>query len=392
MRFGQGRGGELVERLALVALGAASIGPLLLYFYGVAAFRTTILILLLPAEIILASLGWWLKRRQRTVAYQRLLAGIWAGGLATLTYDLCRLPVAWSGVPVFKAISYFGTVSVGRESPSIVSEVLGWGYHFSNGVGFGLMYAAFVSVPRWWTAIAWGLVLEGIMLLTPYAEVFGYRLSPQFLSITIGAHVVYGATLWGALRCWLKDRRFGDAPPLMPRTLVLGFAAAPLGIAGVAYGFHAQHAAALPPSPPPYVGPHLYVTWNVPEADRVAALWVLHRFVDTDAELYFVAPFSVVGYGQPFDLPEANVRRGAEQSATEVLLERAGLTADSRLQELAAMTHLVELVPWQLVGSPEAFALAQLLQNETASCGNVLHPACLGSVFAFLDRWYEQAP
>ena len=38
------------------------------------------------------------------------------------------------------------------------------------------------------------------MLLTPYAEVFGYQRDGRFMAITIGSHAVYGFVLWLGLR------------------------------------------------------------------------------------------------------------------------------------------------------------------------------------------------
>ena len=158
--------------LVPLLLGASSIASLLLYFYGVFDMRRGVLSMLLPAVVLLILVMLWAQRTGRQSLSHRMLAGLWAGALAMLMYDLVRVPIVWSGLPVFKAISYFGTVIVDTPAPSPLSEVIGWTYHFSNGVGFGLMYAVLVLRPHWLTATLWGLVLEGAMLLTPYAEVF----------------------------------------------------------------------------------------------------------------------------------------------------------------------------------------------------------------------------
>src|SRR6202034_3897192 len=130
----------------------------------------------------------------------RIIAGLWAGVFATFAYDLVRLPIVLGGgVAVFKAICYFGTIVLRQSSPTAFSEIVGWAYHLSDGIGFALLYVCLFSKPRRWTAVLWGLFLEGIMLLTPYAEVFGYRIGVQFVSITIAAHMVYGLALWVAL-------------------------------------------------------------------------------------------------------------------------------------------------------------------------------------------------
>jgi hypothetical protein len=267
----------------------------------------------------------------------------------------------------------------------LASEVVGWAYHLSNGVSFGLMYAVIVRRAGPVTAVLWGLVLEGVMLLTPYAEVFGYHMDSRFLAITIGAHMVYGLVLWLALRLW----RFPVKQP-STRSLALGILGTVLGIALIAVDFHQRYAEALPPSPPPYIGSHLYTTWDVPEPDRLAALWVLKRFVDPAARFYAVPPFSVIKHGRPFDLPEAEIRRQGASSATQVLIAKHGLETNPRLQALADMTHLAEVTPWMLLAHPDAQDLAQALRQVSAeACGQVLSANCLEPIFAFLDAWYN---
>lgn len=370
-------------------LGSASIASLLLYFYGIASMGGGTRWLLLPSLVILAVFLLWAHRRDKAMA-DRVLAGIWAGALATLAYDLVRVPIAASGVPVFKAISYFGTLIFGQTSPTFASEVAGWSYHLSNGIGFGLMYAVALSRPRLWTALIWGVLLELAMLLTPYAEVFGYRLSPKFLAITVGSHLVYGAILWGALGYWQYSRRpERSSRGSRGRTLTALALLAPLGVGGVAFDFHTRHAATIPPSPPAYLGDHLYTTWNALEPDRVAVLWLARRYLDPEARFHFVEPFSHIRFGQAIDVPEAEVRRSGTLSATEVFLEGHDLTGDEKLQALGEMAHLFEIARWQLPSRPEVYQLGQDLMKEVGECpGSDVSP-CVERGFRFLNAWYE---
>lgn len=379
---------NLPARLLLFTLSSLSIVSLLLYFLGFNSFRSgAFWLLMIEAAGVL--ILWASLRDDSTREVGNLItSGVWAGGLATLAYDLVRIPVAHAGVPVFKAISYFGTVMVGAESPTAASEVWGWGYHLSNGVSFGLMYAALVARPRVYSAVIWGLTLEAVMLLTPYAEVFGYRRDAKFLAITIGAHVVYGLVLWAALRLWAGGWR---GARLRPAHVVGGFLCVPVGIALVAADFNARYANALPPSPPPYIGPHLYTTWDVPEPDRVVAMWATRRFVEPQARFHFIKPFEAIRYGRPFDLPEATVRRRGLRSATQVTVDSAGLGSDARLDALARMTYLTEVTPWMLASDPEAGRLAELLRDAAErECGASLDPACAEKLFVLLDRIYDQ--
>lgn len=373
-------------------LGGVSILTLLLYFYGRASMGSSVLWLLLPAVVLLAAFVWWARRSGREELFDRVRAGLWAGALATLAYDVVRVPVAVSGVPVFKAISYFGTVMLGQSAPTLASEVAGWGYHLSNGIGFGLMYAVLVVRPRWWTATLWGLGLELCMLLTPYAEVFGYKISNQFLGITIGAHVVYGLVLWGCLRYWLGERSFGAALRHPASRLTLMLVAVPLGLGGVAWDFHARHVATIPPSPPPYLGPHLYVTWNVLEVDRIGVLWLNRRYIDPQARYHFVEPFTQIRHGTPIDTPEAEVRRMGARAATEILVEQLGLDGDLKLALLARTAHLEEITPWMRPADPEAFAFGQALITAMDTCSPAATGDCVERAFQYLDEWYAGAP
>lgn len=378
-----------------LVLGASSIATLLLYFYGVSSMGPAVKTILVPGALALAVVGIWSRQAQRYELLERIISGLWAGGLATLAYDVVRLPISLSGLPVFKAISYFGTIILDQPSPTPASEVVGWAYHLSNGIGFGLMYAAIIVRPRWWTAVIWSLVLEAVMLVTPYAEVFGYKVGSQFLAITISSHVIYGLVLWASLRYWLRGQRFQSEIRNRRSRLGLttGFAIVPIGIASVAFSFHQQHARQIPPSPPSYIGSHLYITWDVPEPDRIAALWVFKRFVHKEARFHFVPPFSPIRYGQPFDLPEAEIRRQATSSATEVLLAKYGLDSDPRLRSLAAMTHLAEVTPWLLPSDQEASRLVHEIRGVTEkACGSKLTPGCAEVLFSFLDNWYNHTP
>lgn len=348
----------------------------------------------LPGLALLIGLATWARFFSQDELWKRFVAGLWAGALATLAYDVVRLPISLWDVPVFKSISYFGTLILDLPSPTPLSEWVGWTYHLTNGVTFGLMYALVVKVPRWWTAVLWGVLLEGAMLVTPYAEVFGYQLAPPFVAMTLGAHVVYGLALWWALVSWSS---FQSSPQqVKPHSFRFRFTAglvlAILGIGGVAWSFHHQHAHRIPPSPPSYIGPHLYTTWDVAEPDRLAALWVLKRFVDPDAQFYFVPPMTRITFGQAFDTPEADMRRSATASATEVLVETKKLSTDPKLAALAEMTHLYEVSRWMLSSHPDAQRLGQELVTSADGCQKFLTPGCLDPVFAFLDHWHETPP
>jgi len=371
-------------RLAVFAFASLSIAGLLFYFVGVGRFRTFASVLLAVEVVGLAGLGLWARARGWREGTAILASGLWAGSIATLAYDLVRVPLVYSDIPIFKAISYFGLLLLDADHATATSEILGWGYHLTNGVSFGLMYAALVRRPGPLTAVVWGLSLEGVMLLTPYAEVFGYARDARFFAITLGSHAVFGLVLWLALRSYERTR---TRRPIGSAVGV--FLGVPIALAAMAADFHGLHASRLPPGPPPYVGPHLYTCWNTPEPDRVAVLWVMKRFADPAAEFHFIAPFEKVRYGTPFDLPEAEIRRESTSSATEVLARRASLPRSKQLALLIRTTHLAEVSRWMLISDAEAGREAAFLRDAARrTCGEKLREDCLPALFGELDYRY----
>jgi hypothetical protein len=135
---------------------------------------------------------------------------------------------------------------------------------------------------------------------------------------------------------------------------------------------------------------HLYTTWKVLEPDRLAALWVFRRFVEPQARFHFAAPFSHIVYGIPFDTPEAEVRRSATQSVTEILVTQNRLQADPELALLARMTYLYEVAPWMRPADPAASQLAQALITATGQCPLPDVTPCVERAFHYMDTWYLQ--
>src|SRR5438094_878851 len=253
--------------LVPAALGASSIATLLLYFYGVAELGHSVRVLLVPSTAALVVLIVWARRTDRRELYDRIMGGLWAGLFASLAYDIARIPIAHAGIPVFRAISYFGTV-------------------------------------------------------------------------------------------------FLDQPN--------------------------------PPSPPKYLGKHLYTTWDSLEPDRLAVMWVFQRFVDPDARFYFVRPFSPTPdrrmFGTAFDTPEAEIRRTGTQSAAEKLIVDRGLDKDPRLALMARLGHVWEITPWAYATDTAVKDLSLRMFAAKGTCGDLAEvPTCAERVLRTLDAWYDEA-
>ena len=174
--------------------------------------RKFTLVVSLPAFVILVGLG----LADRTCGNRRLWGGIMIGSVAGLIaavgYDIFRLPFVFAyglglhgivpALQLFKVFPRFGAMllgqSVEQQQYSLAAHLLGWAYHFSNGLTFGIMYLAVVGDARkhhWVWAVVMAVGLELGMLLTPYPAFFGIRATPTFVVVTLTAHLVFGVVL-----------------------------------------------------------------------------------------------------------------------------------------------------------------------------------------------------
>jgi hypothetical protein len=207
-------------RILIFGLASTSIACLLGEMYRLWPMRLFTLAVFLPACCALAALALhdFLRGDGRTG--RTILIGALAGLAAAAAYDLFRLPFVFStrwgldgvvpALPLFKVFPQFGAMILGEDGGgSLAANVIGWSYHFSNGLTFGVMFAALVDGqwrPRWPVAIVFAVGLELAMLLTPYPATFGIRVTTAFVAVTLAAHAIFGVTLGRAsigLEAWM---------------------------------------------------------------------------------------------------------------------------------------------------------------------------------------------
>lgn len=205
-----------VGRLLVVILSATSIWCLLAEFYGLCSMRTFTFWVLLPATAALAAIAVSDYLRGDGRLARAVLTGAIGGFLAACAYDLFRVPLVlaavdrlgpdWLRLPLFKVFPRFGAMILGEPfTPAqtdsqftLAAHLVGWTYHFSNGVTFGVMYLAMIGDARrrsWLWAVALAVGLELGMLLTPYTGFFGIHPGAKFVVVTVLAHLVFGVTL-----------------------------------------------------------------------------------------------------------------------------------------------------------------------------------------------------
>lgn len=183
-----------VLRLAVMALAATSIAALLAELYGVASMRSVFVFAALPSSVGLVLIA--ISRHPAlTDVGARIRVGALGGVVGTIGYDLVRIPFAMAGMRVFAPIHSYGVLVAGSGHSSGWTDVLGWLYHLSNGITFGIIYAVVAARRNRWFGVAWGLVLESAAVYGPFAGRYG--LSGQTFAIVVAyaAHVAYGYPL-----------------------------------------------------------------------------------------------------------------------------------------------------------------------------------------------------
>ena len=203
-------------RVVVFFLAAMSIWCLLAEFYGLCSMQTFTLYVLIPATALLVFIAVFDLVRGDRQLWRAVVIGAVGGLLAAFAYDLFRLPFvvaaadhvgpAWLRLPLYKVFPRFGAMILGQpftaeETDSqftLLAHVVGWAYHFSNGITFGVMYMALIGDARRHTWM-WGIVLavglELAMLFTPYTGFFGIGLTTRFVIATLTAHFIFGVVL-----------------------------------------------------------------------------------------------------------------------------------------------------------------------------------------------------
>lgn len=201
---------EIPERLLVWALASMSFACLLGQFYNWWTMRAFAGWVLLPCGVTLALLArpkYFPRSLARGFDARRaILHGALGGLVAAVAYDVFRLPFVMSGFPLFKVFPEFGRLLLGEGAPAWAIQIAGWSYHFSNGAALGIMFAAMLPARMTRAQLlvagaAWALLVEAILLLTPYRGFFQILMpAATFLWLTASAHLIFGLSLgafWG---------------------------------------------------------------------------------------------------------------------------------------------------------------------------------------------------
>jgi hypothetical protein len=190
------------ERAGLAVLGLTSVAPLLAWLYDLGSFHAWFWAVAAPGMVTLFALGLFASARHpRGELHVLLRAALVAGLVGTVGYDLFRVPfLVLGGLQLFAPIDSYGLLLVDATTSSGMTDLAGWAYHFSNGVGFAVTYAALAGGRHWAWGIAWAAMLETATLVTPFAADYDLVGKYGIVAIAYAAHVPYGLALGLLLR------------------------------------------------------------------------------------------------------------------------------------------------------------------------------------------------
>jgi len=182
-------------RFACFLAAGTSGAALLAKVYGVTSMRAATLGLAVPCCIALVIAWIWATRAPHKELASMLSLGFIGGLLGTLAYDVVRIPFHLAGQRIFAPIAAYGVWINDASASSRFTDAVGWAYHFSNGITFGIMYALVMQGRRWEWAVAWGLILETIALTSPFARIFSISGNYPAIGIAYVGHVAWGIPL-----------------------------------------------------------------------------------------------------------------------------------------------------------------------------------------------------
>lgn len=110
-----------------------------------------------------------------------------------------------------------------------------------------------------------------------------------------------------------------------------------------------------------------WITREHVKVDRVACPWLIKKFVDPEAEFYFVAADRVPAEATrlsatPFDVPEVELGHHGKQCSFEAILKKYGLAAEPALSLLAKIVNGAD-TDNSLWNSPEAAGLKAVAEG-----------------------------
>jgi hypothetical protein len=200
--------------LGLVALALAGVAPNI-FPAAMAGFGTMPILaarFLLPAAAAVALVAGFAAARGHHHLVNRILAGAAGGAIATLGLEVVRLTSFHLGGMPGDLPRLMGVLLTDRFmlGPSLLSDVLGWTYHFWNGACFGIIFTVLLGQRRIRWAITYGVLIGLGFLLSPVVKSLGIGFMgfdmPTMPATVLLAHAVFGWMLGFFSFRWIRHR------------------------------------------------------------------------------------------------------------------------------------------------------------------------------------------
>lgn len=166
---------------------------------------------LIPSVAAVLLLAFWACIRGMASLQNRIVAGAGAGLLATVGLEVIRsLSFHYGGMPG-NLPELLGVLLTGRimDGPSVQSDLVGWGYHFWNGLCFGVIYTIVLGRKRAWVGITYGMLIGLLFLLSPAVSSQGIGFMgmemPAMPLTVAAAHGVFGTILGFLAHRWVRE-------------------------------------------------------------------------------------------------------------------------------------------------------------------------------------------
>lgn len=106
----------------------------------------------------------------------------------------------------------------------------------------------------------------------------------------------------------------------------------------------------------------VFSTWDVFEVDKLASIWLIKRFINSEAKIKIYHKGDPITEGLPFDTPEAKFRRYYNLSTYEMFLRHYKID-DSRCVYISRIVHDIEINTWEKKVMNESRSVIDAIQQ-----------------------------
>jgi multisubunit Na+/H+ antiporter MnhF subunit len=207
--------------LSLFVLAMAAISPNLwpaasAGYGGMPFFAKWLLVPSIIIILIIFGVAWF---RHHVRLFHRMLVGGVVGFIGTIGLEIIRqigFHLGWmpGDMPRLLGVLITHRFMLG---PSTLSDILGYAYHFWNGICFGFIFSLIVGRKPFYWGIIYALLIGTGFLLSPSVQSMGIGFMgtglPGMIETVYVAHLVYGSVMGYLDHKWLRHSEWLFSQP-----------------------------------------------------------------------------------------------------------------------------------------------------------------------------------